>query len=99
MYDDPKQMEIDNPRLLERYMLAFWYFHTTGGGTQPWLSCNPPAPGESDECTFLEFTRLEDDSVGYTEKPGSIRWMSSADVCAWQGVNCAGGSVVGKLIL
>lgn len=77
-------------------MLAFWYYHTSAMGSSPWLSCNPPGPGDEDDdnCTFEEFGREEDGTIVYTEAPNSIRWLSSQDECKWQGVICGSGTVV-----
>jgi hypothetical protein len=92
--DDPRQVEVDSDRLKQRYMLALLYFHTTGLGTTPWLSCNPPSETEDDSCTYLEYGRLPDDTVAYTEIPNRIRWLSSADECQWEGVLCGNGDTV-----
>lgn len=103
MNEDPLQLDVDSSRLLQRYMLAFLYFHTSELGTKPWLSCGPPGPGDNDTCTFFEFGRLPDDSIAYTAVPGKMRWMSSVDECQWNGVLCATGDTVlgiriGKLL-
>ena len=52
MYEDPLQMDVQNPLLIQRYMMAFLYFHTSRNGEQPWRACEPkrhtcitPAPG------------------------------------------------------
>ncbi|KAL3909737.1 MAG: hypothetical protein SGILL_007969 [Bacillariaceae sp.] len=96
MNEDPAQLDVDSPRLLQRYMLAFWYYHTTNMTQSPWRSCNPPGPGDDDSCVFQEFGRGQGDAIVYTEVPGSVRWMSSQDECQWQGTICGDGtSVVG----
>ena len=95
MYEDPSALEIDSPRLLQRYMLAFLYFHTTSLGEEEWRSCNPPKDGEDDTCTFFEFDRLPDGSEAFNEIPGRIRWLSSAPECEWNGVLCRNEEVVG----
>jgi hypothetical protein len=94
MNEDPAQLEIDSPRLLQRYMLAFWYYHTTNMGESPWRSCNPPGPGEEETCVFLEFGRDEDDSIVYQEIPNKVRWMSSQNECEWQGAICGDETTV-----
>ena len=95
MYEDPSALEIDSSRLLQRYILAFLYYHTTGLGEEEWSSCNPPKDGEDDTCTFVEFDRLPDGSETFNEIPGRIRWLSAAPECEWNGVLCANEVVVG----
>mmetsp|Transcript_12958 Transcript_12958/g.31560 ORF Transcript_12958/g.31560 Transcript_12958/m.31560 type:complete len:1193 (-) Transcript_12958:654-4232(-) len=95
MYEDPSALEIDSSRLLQRYMLAFLYYHTTSLGEEEWRSCNPPKDGEDDTCTFFEFDRLPDGSEAFNEIPGRIRWLSAAPECEWNGVLCANEVVVG----
>ncbi|KAL3911984.1 MAG: hypothetical protein SGILL_007068 [Bacillariaceae sp.] len=94
MNEDPAQLDIDSPRLLQRYMLAFWYYHTTNMTESPWRSCNPPGPGEDDSCVYQEFGRGQDDSIVYEEIPDRVRWMSSQNECDWQGAICGDGTRV-----
>lgn len=96
MNEDPRQLEPDDPDLLQRFILAFFYFHTTNNGQNKWRSCNRPDPeaGEDDTCEYLEFTRLRDDSVEYVPRKNRIRWLSGEKECRWQGVQCAGGEAV-----
>lgn len=63
-------------------------------GSNPWLSCNPPGPGDGDDCIFKEFGRGENDTVIYSDVPNSIRWMSSQNECDWQGVICGSEQLV-----
>jgi hypothetical protein len=92
MNEDPLQMEPNNPRLLQRYMMAFLYYHTTKNGEESWRSCNPPQGDEVDTCTYLEFTRLDNDTIAYTPKEDRIRWLSGQDECFWEGVLCGNGA-------
>jgi len=110
-------------QFLQRYVLAFLWFHSTNLGKDPWRSCNPPtfknmnmndamvtpsaghfstneddadgdADADGDTCTFLQWNRLENDAVCFGAVPGVNRWMSSADTCQWQGVDCSTGTEV-----
>ena len=97
MNEDPMMLRPNDPRLVQRYMMAFLYFHSTNNGESEWRSCNPPKEGEDDFCVFEEFGRDPDpynDTIVYTPKPDRIRWLSGQDVCKWEGVICAGGSEV-----
>jgi hypothetical protein len=81
---------------LQRYVLAFLWYHTTDNGNKPWRSCNPPnrSVGENDTCTFLQWEQLENDDVCFREVEGINRWMSGAETCRWQGVDCSTGTEV-----
>ncbi|CAJ1962611.1 unnamed protein product [Cylindrotheca closterium] len=135
LYEDPYSQDILKDlsnvsgsldvQFLQRYVLAFLWFHSTNIGKDPWRSCNPPtfksmnlldtlvtpsagrlvtegveagaeaeADADSDTCTFLQWNRLENDAVCFGAVPGVHRWMSSADTCQWQGVDCSTGTEV-----
>jgi hypothetical protein len=81
---------------LQRYVLAFLWYHTTDNGNKPWRSCNPRdvTVDENDTCTFLKWEQLENDDVCFKEVEGVNRWMSGAETCLWQGVDCSSGSEV-----
>jgi hypothetical protein len=89
--EDPMPMSATDSNRLQRFMMAFLYFHTTDNGKAPWLSCNPPKKGEDDTCVALEFTRQPDDSITYVPRSGGTRWLSGQDECNWNGVECGGG--------
>ena len=40
--EDQQQLTLHSENLLQRYLLALLYFHTTNNGQDSWLSCNPP---------------------------------------------------------
>ena len=84
MNDDPMQLPPESPNLIQRYLLAVFYFASTELG--PWLSCNPPAKGENSTCTYKELTQVEPGLV-YGEKEW-IRWLSDEHECVWAGVYC-----------
>lgn len=84
MNDDPLQLPPDSPNLIQRYLLAVFYFASTELG--PWLSCNPPAEGENSTCLYQELTQVEPGLV-YGQKEW-IRWLSDEHECDWAGVFC-----------
>jgi hypothetical protein len=93
MYDDPAALEIDSPRLLQRFVLTFLYFHTTELGEGEWRSCNPPKDDEDDRCQFLELDRQPNGTEAFIPIDGRIRWLSAAQECEWSGVTCANDQV------
>jgi hypothetical protein len=81
----PDGLPADSSRLLQRYIIALFYYQTSENGQSPWRSCNPPNEAEDDTCTFLEFTRLPNDDITDEPRPGRVRWLSSQDECDWEG--------------
>ena len=77
----------------ERFVLAWFWFHTTKGGDKPWISCNRPNTeiGETAECEFLTpaVVELVDDDpvICYSTIP-AMRWLSTANECEWAGISC-----------
>lgn len=73
--EDPQQRDRNHPLLLQRFMVALFYFSTTTQ-ERPWISCNPSNReiGEDGVCL-------------YKSKP-SIRWLSAAHECRWAGIVC-----------
>lgn len=92
--EDPMQMEASDQNLMQRFMMAFLYFHTSDNGNKPWTSCNPPKEGEDDTCVGLQFARQPDDSVEYIPRDGKFRWLSGKEECSWYGVLCEGGNKI-----
>uniref|UniRef100_A0A7S3P463 L domain-like protein n=1 Tax=Amphora coffeiformis TaxID=265554 RepID=A0A7S3P463_9STRA len=89
------------PKMLniQRFVLAWLWFHTTANGQEPWLSCNPPGVPDAhngdvggNTCTFLFLTVLERPAqevyLCYTEAPEFPRWLTPASECTWPGVYC-----------
>ena len=76
---------------LQRFVLAWFWHHTTDNGRKPWFSCNKPVGDEKDECDKLEVTviRIINDEpvLCYAPVP-ALRWLSSTDECEWVGIRC-----------
>jgi len=82
---DPMQLPPESPNLIQRYLLAVFYYASTELG--PWLSCNPPAEGDENKtCTYQELTQVEP-ALLYGQKT-EIRWFSDEHECEWAGVYC-----------
>jgi hypothetical protein len=86
LYDDALQLGPTDTNLLQRFVLATFYFQTHEKGD--WLACNRPVEenGEDDTCDhqLLAATRPE---LQYTSIP-SYRWLGATDECTWAGVAC-----------
>ena len=85
--EDPAKLGSEAPNLIQRYLLALFYFITTNNGSTPWRSCNRPTGDEGDECQFERFTRLNNDSIGYVPET-AVRWLSAGHECTWVGSMC-----------
>ena len=87
---DPMALAVDSSSLIQRYTMAFLYFHFSANGTKPWKSCNPPKEGDTKECILNEHSlgTNQEDYV-YNPKPGHVRWLSDAHECDWAGVVCS----------
>lgn len=95
---DPQNLNEESPTFLQRYVLALFYYATSNVGMEPWRSCNPPAPGESEDCVFSNFTGVsavnQEFQIFYNDEPAK-RWLSGVDECDWPGVFCFENQVVG----
>jgi len=85
--NDSAKVRSDAPNWRQRYLLALFYFLTTGNGKNPWRTCNPPVDTENDSCEFDQISRQADDSLVYIKKP-AVRWLSGKHECEWVGIIC-----------
>eukprot|EP00977_Amphora_coffeiformis_P012333 scaffold3043_cov180-Amphora_coffeaeformis.AAC.25 len=76
---------------LQRFVLAWFWHHTTDNGRKPWISCNKPVGDETDECDHLEASSIlvinDEPVICYSPVP-SLRWLTSTDECEWEGIMC-----------
>ena len=78
---DPMARTPDNPRFVQRYILA--YFHFATSAKQPWASDCAPSDTSEDKC-ILKVKHDED----RTSTRVSFRWLSNQDECDWAGISC-----------
>ena len=83
MYEDPAAMTPDNPKFMQRYLLAYFYYATTA--KKPWESDCAPANNEKVACKNKAYKSLE--ALDYFEY-SSLRWLSEVDECKWAGILC-----------
>jgi hypothetical protein len=95
MNDDPLQLLPESPSLIQRYLLAMFYFASSING--PWASCNRPEEGKNSTCVYKELLEVEPE-VTYGSKEW-IRWLSGENECKWAGVFCDENSNVAALEL
>ncbi|CAB9515103.1 leucine Rich Repeat [Seminavis robusta] len=88
LYEDPMLLDEFSENLIQRYVLALFYYQTSQEG--PWLSCNPPQEGENHTCPFYEHTRLQPNNVVVWEERNEteVRWLSERHECEWAEVLC-----------
>ena len=82
--EDPRELPPEAENLIQRYLLALFYIDTTQ--ISPWLSCNKPGDGDSDECEYMRLIRAFPE-LEYEEVPW-YRWLSGTHECEWAGVFC-----------
>lgn len=87
--EDPLQLEFDAEGLLQRYLLALFFFQTTR--YEPWTTCNPPSFRQSSTCYYTTSFVLEGEEVVSPEAEYSHRWLSDYHECWWAGIDCSGG--------
>jgi len=100
IYEDPLKLYWHQTTLIQRYLLALFYFKTTNGGASPWRSCNKPNydRNETDACLHQRFNRQRDDSIKYINE-SATRWLSGVHECKWVGCVCDDNKVIRALNL
>lgn len=100
IYEDPLELYWHHSTLIQRYLLALFYFKTTNGGANPWRSCNRPNyyRNETDACLHQRFNRQRDDSIKYINE-SATRWLSGVHECKWVGCVCDDNKVIRALNL
>ena len=79
---DPMQTTPDNPRFIQRYILAYFFFATST--KQPWVSdCAPSNGTDNYHCTH-ELKRSEDNIF----RVQAFKWLSNTSECDWAGLQC-----------
>jgi len=81
---DPLQLSHDAETLIQRYLLALFYFSTSQRA--PWKSCNPSNSNETMECSYATLIYAFPE-IQY-ELETKIRWLSEKHECFWAGVVC-----------
>lgn len=94
MFEDPLALNSSDPTVVQRYLLAVFYFSTTDNLSQEWGSCNAPMSTDTANCSFQLLFRQEGDTLTFQDVP-SMRWLSGESECIWAGVTCDQGHVVG----
>jgi hypothetical protein len=81
--DDPMQLSPNDANLMQRFLLAVFYFKTHEEGD--WLSCNAPDEDSDDFCFYQKLV-----GVFPTEYRGVAwyRWLSGNHECMWAGIFC-----------
>lgn len=96
--EDPIRLEWFDSNLIQRFLLAIFYFDTTKDGKRPWRSCNKPKENETSSCVHLRFSRHLNDTIEYIPEE-KIRWLSEEHECKWVGNVCDDNQVTRALNL
>jgi hypothetical protein len=82
--EDAMQVGPEDSNLIQRYLLAVFYFKTHEEGE--WYSCNAATETDLDDfCLYMQLTRVFPDE--YRGIPW-YRWLSHNHECRWAGIFC-----------
>jgi hypothetical protein len=87
--DDPFEVLPDDLHLIQRYLLAVFYFSTTEKGE--WFSCGPNYSDYADSyCVFKLLNSVNVPSPWLNTYVGvaDTRWLSVEHECDWAGISC-----------
>ena len=92
--EDDRNLVVDDPSLVQRYILALFYFTTTNNLESRWPSCNPhPTDSSITACEYQLWTRLPNNTIAYIPE-NSSRWLSNEHECNWAGILCDDNKLV-----
>ena len=89
--DDPMQLCPQDPHLIQRYVLAVFYFSTRG---DRWIQCSAPdiedySEDEIQEANDMCTIEVESSSSGTgSVESGSNAWLTPETECSWGGLAC-----------
>ena len=86
MFEDQQRLTPLSDNLIQRYLLALFYFMTSENEANPWRSCGRPQDTQ-DTCEFETFTKLDNDTVTFVPE-NTTRWLSNKHECEWVGITC-----------
>lgn len=86
MFEDPQRLTPLSDNLIQRYLLALFYFMTSDNEENPWRSCGRPQ-GTLDTCEFEKFTTLPNDTITFVPEMATP-WLSDQHECEWIGITC-----------
>ena len=89
--DDAAQLCPDDASLIQRYVLAVFYYSTSGDG---WFTCS--APAEFDQASIdlanalCNLTTTNATVLFPNDVRGTDAWLTAGSECLWGGVSCYG---------
>jgi hypothetical protein len=91
--------DISDEELIQRYLMALFYFQTTSNRETQWNSnctaADNPEPGNS-ICNYVTPVRLQNGALAegvLLQIAQASRWLSEESECDWAGVTCSDGEV------
>lgn len=83
IHDDPLEVSLQDPTLMQRYTAILFYMFTVENAG-PWKACNPS--NETSKCTYQSISDSPDRIFG--DQIEAARWLSGSHECEWLGVTC-----------
>ena len=88
LHEDAMQLSPEAENLLQRYIVALFYFQASAEG--PSRSCNPRTGDQTADCMYKSIVTII--PLMYEPVP-AIRWLSDKHECEWVGVVCETGRI------
>eukprot|EP00984_Skeletonema_dohrnii_P016098 scaffold7077_cov122-Skeletonema_dohrnii-CCMP3373.AAC.3 len=79
-------------QVVQRYILAVFYFSTNFNGENSWMRCSAPNNLQSNETCWVQSSYGS--NITYSQGPGSalgsrgFRWLTCNNECEWGGTHC-----------
>jgi hypothetical protein len=83
LHEDPMELLPDAPNLVQRFLLAVFYFDSHKEAD--WISCNRDIEGKNETCSLQKIVGIS--PLEY-EGVAANRWLSSLHECSWAGIFC-----------
>lgn len=94
IHDDPLEVSLQDPTLIQRYTAVLFYMFTVeNAGT--WRTCNPS--NETSTCTYQSIS--DSPSRIFGAQIEAARWLSGFHECEWLGVTCDEVNLIRELNL
>lgn len=102
---DQQGLSNNAPNLMQRYLMALFYYLTTQNRQLQWRSCNPVTHDKEEDwelvhnCTYEKLIRTDNNDAFGQEDISAMSWLSPAHECEWAGVVCDDMQVVRSIEL
>ncbi|CAB9498120.1 leucine Rich Repeat [Seminavis robusta] len=93
---DPLQLSYDSPNLVQRFLLALFYYQTTRH--KPWKECNPVASPQGSATSGFCYEPMYYGGEATSNIWGD-QWLSPSHECQWAGITCETVQSMGRTLV